>query len=202
VKWAAIWCGARRTDAWDAIVTLLVTLETEHNHYFHAVMQGMPPPVQLQAGGRRPRRSADGARSSTSTTSRSNGSDGDRGTATRHKGRRARLPRDGAAAARQAIGADRDQPHRHGLLSRRRRRKRKCATPRRRQAFPRGDDDIPTSIDAVIELLAEAGVTAERPRALLAAAAEDPQAKLPFLKRLMAFVLTTTRPRTSRAAAS
>ncbi len=31
---------ARRTDAWDAIVTLLVTLETEHNHDFHAVMQG------------------------------------------------------------------------------------------------------------------------------------------------------------------
>ena len=31
---------ARRTDAWDAIVALLVTLETEHNHYFHAVMQG------------------------------------------------------------------------------------------------------------------------------------------------------------------
>ena len=31
---------ARRTDAWDAVVTLLVTLETEHNHYFHAVMQG------------------------------------------------------------------------------------------------------------------------------------------------------------------
>ena len=31
---------ARRTDAWDAIVTLLGTLETEHNDYFHAVMQG------------------------------------------------------------------------------------------------------------------------------------------------------------------
>src|SRR5262245_40114731 len=31
---------ARRTDAWDAIVTLLVTLDTEHNHDFHAVMQG------------------------------------------------------------------------------------------------------------------------------------------------------------------
>src|SRR4029077_7386492 len=29
-----------RSYAWDAIVTLLVTLETEHNHYFHAVMQG------------------------------------------------------------------------------------------------------------------------------------------------------------------
>jgi hypothetical protein len=31
---------ARRTNAWDAIVTLLVMLNTEHNHYFHAVMQG------------------------------------------------------------------------------------------------------------------------------------------------------------------
>ena len=31
---------ARRTDAWDAIVTLLITLEIEHHHYFHAVMQG------------------------------------------------------------------------------------------------------------------------------------------------------------------
>jgi hypothetical protein len=31
---------ARRPDAWDAIVTFLVTLETEHHDYFHAVMQG------------------------------------------------------------------------------------------------------------------------------------------------------------------
>lgn len=31
---------ARRTDAWDAIVTLLVALETEHPHSFHAVMRG------------------------------------------------------------------------------------------------------------------------------------------------------------------
>src|SRR5947208_6101463 len=30
---------ARRADAWAAIVTLLVTLDTEQNHYFHAVMQ-------------------------------------------------------------------------------------------------------------------------------------------------------------------
>ncbi len=54
----------------------------------------------------------------------------------------------------------------------------------------RGDDDIPASIDAVIELLAEAGVMPERPRALLEAADEDPQAaKLPLLRRLMEFVL-------------
>src|SRR4030095_10892788 len=54
----------------------------------------------------------------------------------------------------------------------------------------RGDDDIPTSIAAVIELLAEAGVMPERPRALLEAADEDPRAtKLPLLNRLIEFVL-------------
>src|SRR5881628_1825242 len=30
---------ARRTDAWDAIVTLLLALAAEHGNYFHAVMQ-------------------------------------------------------------------------------------------------------------------------------------------------------------------
>jgi hypothetical protein len=53
-----------------------------------------------------------------------------------------------------------------------------------------GDDDIPTSIDGVIELLAEAGVIPERPRALLEAADEDLRAtRLPLLRRLMEVVL-------------
>src|SRR5437867_4898937 len=30
---------ARRADAWDAIVTLLIALDAEHGNYFHAVMQ-------------------------------------------------------------------------------------------------------------------------------------------------------------------
>ena len=62
-----------------------------------------------------------------------------------------------------------------------------------------GDDDAPASIDGLIELLAEAGVTADRAPALLAAADEDPraarlrqgsgaQARLPLLRRLMEFV--------------
>jgi hypothetical protein len=34
---------ARRTDAWDAIITLLVTLEIEQHDFFHAVMQGCRP---------------------------------------------------------------------------------------------------------------------------------------------------------------
>jgi hypothetical protein len=45
---------ARRTDAWDAIITLLVTLETEHSHDFHAVMEGCRRLVQLHSGDRRP----------------------------------------------------------------------------------------------------------------------------------------------------
>ena len=54
----------------------------------------------------------------------------------------------------------------------------------------RGDDDMLTSIDAVIELLTEAGVMPERPRALLGAADENPRAaKLPVLRPLMEFVL-------------
>src|SRR5688572_19830287 len=31
---------ARRADAWDAIVTLLVALDGEHGNYFHTLMQG------------------------------------------------------------------------------------------------------------------------------------------------------------------
>jgi hypothetical protein len=31
---------ARRTDAWDAIITLLLALDAEQHHYFHAVMRG------------------------------------------------------------------------------------------------------------------------------------------------------------------
>src|SRR5204863_8379709 len=43
--------------------------------------------------------------------------------------------------------------------------------------------------DAVIELLTEAGVMPERPRALLEAAGEDPRAaRLPLLRRLMEFL--------------
>jgi hypothetical protein len=57
------------------------------------------------------------------------------------------------------------------------------------EVSPRGDD-IPASVDAVIELLAEAGVMPERPRALLEAADEESRApRLPLLRQMMAFVL-------------
>ena len=120
---------ARRTDAWDAIVTLLVTLDDRAQPLLSRGDAGMPPPVQLQAGDRRPRRSADGAGAAPPRRR-------DRTGATaiaarlRDTGRRACLPSNGAAAATHvaharcigAEGPDRDQPHRHGLLSRGRRR--------------------------------------------------------------------------------
>jgi hypothetical protein len=199
---------ARRTDAWDAIVALLVTLETEHNHDFHAVMQGcrrlansrpeidglddllMAPEQQLHdvAIERELRRSRQGyatpadaraflkmARQPSSTSPTPGASPtapiASNPIATAYfrafDEEADTEPADTSAAARESapLHDASDVP-------------------------ARGDDDIPTSIDALIELLAEAGVMPARPRALLAAAAGDPRAtKLPVLKRLMEFVL-------------
>ena len=193
---------ARRTDAWDAIVTLLVTLDTEHDHYFHAVMQGcrrlsnsrpeidglddllMAPEQQLHdvAIERERRRSRHGyatpadaraflqmARQPPHTPHTSNAS--------------ASAPTAPIAinpiatayfrAVEEAVVEGESASHHDAA-----------------EISARGDADIPTSIDAVIQLLAEAGVMPERPRALLEAADEDPRAaRLPVLRRLMEFVL-------------
>jgi hypothetical protein len=181
---------AQRTDAWDAIVTLLTTLEIEHNHYFHAVMQGcrrlsnsrpeidglddllMAPEQQLHdvAIEREGRRSRQGYTTPADA---------------RAFLQMARQPRAASAAtvARNPIAtayfravdeeADTTQEDDSAGASE-----------------TSAHQDIPETIEAVIELLAEAGVMPERPRALLEAADEDAQApKLPLLKRLMEFVM-------------
>jgi hypothetical protein len=62
-------------------------------------------------------------------------------------------------------------------------------SPERTPELPSPATDVPESIEAVIELLTEAGVMPERPRALLAAAADDPQAaRLARLRRLMEYI--------------
>ncbi len=192
---------ARRTDAWDAIVTLLVTLETEHNHYFHAVMQGcrrlsnstpeidglddllLAPEQHLHdvAIERERRRSQQGYATPADA---------------RAFLQMARQPTGAASgpleinpiatayfrAADEEADTTADDPS-------------AVAPESAPHVSARGSDDIPTSdilksIDAVIELLAEAGVMPERPRALLEAADEDPRAaRLPLLRRLMEFVL-------------
>jgi hypothetical protein len=211
---------ARRTDAWDAIVTLLVTLGTEHHHYFHAVMQGcrrlshsgpeidglddlLTAPAQHLhdvAIERERRRSRHGYATPADA---------------RAFLQMARQPRAASAtistnpivtayfraaddeADASPAGTSAHAPERgshHDTMD--------VATPvfaRASASQVCGNDDISASIDAVIELLAEAGrlrqgcggqrATAERPRALLEAAGDDPgAARLPLLKRLMEFV--------------
>jgi hypothetical protein len=192
---------AGRTDAWDAIVTLLITLEVEHNHYFHAVMQGcrrlsnsraeidglddllMAPEQHLYdvAIERERRRSRQGYATPADA---------------RAFLQMARQPRAASAptapiainpiATAYFRAADEEAD---------------TSAPAFAKASARGDNDIPTSdippsdiatsIGAVIELLTEAGVMPDRPRALLEAAEdEDPRAaSIPHLRRLMKFVL-------------
>ena len=184
---------ARRTDAWDAIVALLVTLEIEHHHCFHAVMEGcrrlsnsrpevdgldhllMEPEQHLHdvAIEREHRRSRQGY--ATAADAR----------AFLQMARQAQpaTATPGASIASNPIAAAyfravEEEEEEHAPSH--------DATD---VSAPAGHE-IPASIDAVIELLGEAGVMPARPRALLAAAPDDPQAgKLPLLKRQMEFVL-------------
>jgi hypothetical protein len=160
---------ARRTDAWDAIVALLVSLEAEHTRYFHAVMQGarrlsnsrpeidglddllMAPEQQLHdvASERERRRSRSGYPT----------------------------PADARAFLQMAR-----QPQRTPIAIN------PIAAAYFREADEQGkssDDDFPTSGEAVSELLADAGLMPERPLALLDAADEGPSTRLTRLRRLM-----------------
>jgi hypothetical protein len=183
---------ARRTDAWDAIVTLLATLEIEHNHYFHAVMQGcrllsnsrpeidglddllMAPEQHLQdvAIEREQRRSRLGYATPADA---------------RAFLQMARQPRAASApTAPIAINPIATAYFRAAL------EETDIAPNGTSAGAPESgaEHDIHTSIDAVIELLAEAGLMPDRPRALLAAADEDSQAaRIPLIRRLMKFAL-------------
>ena len=189
---------ARRTDAWDAIVTLLVTLETEHNHYFHAVMQGcrrlsnstpeidglddllMAPEQHLSdvAIERERRRSRQGyATPADARAFLQMARQPQAPIATNH-------PSPRPTFARPKKNDETDTPSKGtsaGALE---------SAAHATDVPEHGDDDSPTSIEAVIELLAEAGLMPERPRALLEAGDEDPRAaRTPLLRRLMKSLL-------------
>ena len=175
---------ARRTDAWDAIVTLLVTLETEDNHYFHAVMQGcrrlsnsrpeidglddllLAPEQQLHdiTIERELRRSQQGY--ATPADAR----------AFLAMARQPKHPQVNPIVTAYFRAADEAQESSHS---------RDVHAPA---------TDAPESLEAVMELLSEAGLhpTAQSPRALLQAADADPQAaRLARVRRLMAYVRDT-----------
>jgi hypothetical protein len=175
---------ARRTDAWDAIVTLLVTLEIEHHHDFHAVMEGC-----RRLSNSRPE--ANGFHDLLLAPEQHLHDE-----AIEREQRRSRQGYATAADARAFLQLARQPQHTINPIAAAYFR---AAEEEAAESAPQhdatdvsasADADIPTSIDAVIELLAEAGVVPARPRALLAAADEDPRStKVQLLKRLLAFVL-------------
>jgi Family of unknown function (DUF6178) len=191
---------ARRADAWDAIVTLLVALDAEHGNYFHAVMQGcrrlsdsrseidglddllLAPEQHLHdvTIERERRRSQQGY--ATPADAR----------AFLEMARQPKHTRSGASTTwltgaitvnpivtayfRAADEAPESLPSAAAHSS----------------DVPAHATDVPESLEAVMELLTEAGVMPERPRALLQAADADPQAaRLTRLRRLMAYVRDT-----------
>ena len=176
---------ARRTGAWDAIVTLLTELETGHNRCFHALMAGcrrlsnstpeidglddllQAPEQHLHdvATERERRRSAQGY--ATPAEAR----------AFLQMARQPRHTAEAPATPKNPIAVAYFRAVEDGLHG----------TP---EVAPRGGDDVNASIAAIVELLAEAGVPAVRPRELPGATDVDPRAaKRPLLTRLMAFAM-------------
>ena len=180
---------ARRPDAWDAIVSLLFELDAQHGNYFHAVMQGcrrlsnskseidglddllLAPEQQLHdiAIERERRRSQQGYAT----------------------------PADARAFLEMAR-----QPKRTGtnpiVTAYFRAADETPESSNERAPSPEGRldaTDAPESLEAVIELLADAGLMPKQPRALLEAADADPQAaRLTRVRRLMAYVRDTHEP--------
>ena len=204
---------ARRADAWDAIVTLLVALDAEHGNDFHAVMQGcrrlsnsrpeidglddllLAPEQHLHdvTIERERRRSQQGY--ATPADAR----------AFLQMARQPKHTRSGASAtgsikvnpivAAYFRAADEaPESSNETVRSPERMLESSASTsPASRSTDVHVDaTDVPESIEAVMELLTEAGMMPERPRALLEAADADPQAaRLTRLRRLMAYVRDT-----------
>lgn len=185
---------ARRAEAWDAIVALLVALDAEHGPWFHTVMQGCrrlsnsrpeidgvddllrAPEQHLHdvAIQREHRRSQQGY--ATAADAR----------AFLAMARQPKDTRSGAAATSLTVN-----PIVAGYF-----RAAEEASEARAPTPPMPaatSQSTPTeSVAAAIELLTEAGMMPQRPRTLLAAADADPQAaRLTHLRRLMASVRET-----------
>ena len=165
----------RRTDTWDAIVTLLVTLESEHVHYFHAVMQGCRRLSNSTPEDGRSRPSA--ARTGAASPRRRRRT----GAATiapglRHCGGCPRVPANGATAATDARGPSATNPIATAYF-RAVEEPETTAADTTAAGTSAGAPDATDSPEAILELLADAGLLPEQPRALLGAAEEDPRAR-------------------------
>lgn len=208
---------ARRPDAWDAIVTLLVALETEHNVYFHAVMKGCRPlsnsrpeidglddlltageqhlhdvaiardrrqsrqgyttPADARAFlqmARQPHPTPRSSRPLARGSMRAESTAPPPATINPIAAAYFRAADEDAAPTPAGTVADGRVSAAHGDAT---------------AAAARGEDGTPPSIEAVIELLVEAGVIPQAHPALLGAADEDGAGRLPLLRPLMEFLL-------------
>jgi uncharacterized protein DUF6178 len=206
---------ARRTDAWDAIVTLLLALDAEHANYFHGVMQGCRRlsnsrpeidglddllPAREQhlhdvAIERERRRSQQGYATPADARAFLQ-------TARQPRHTRSEASATGSITVNPIVTAyfraAEEAPESSSETARSPERMLASPTSASRPTASRSTDahvdatDVPASIEAVIELLTEAGVMPERPRALLEAADSEPQAaRLARLRRVMEYVRDT-----------
>ena len=204
---------ARRTDAWDAIVTLLTALEEEHGNYFHGLMQGcrrlsnsrpevdglddllLAPAQHLHdvAIERERRRSQQGY-----------ATPGDAraflqmARAPRHIGSKGvtigRIEVNPIVTAYFRAADEAPESSNETAPSVEGRLESSTSPPRASRSIDGHVDtaDGSESVGAVIELLIEAGMMPERPRALLEAADANPQAaRLRRLRQLMEHVRDT-----------
>jgi uncharacterized protein DUF6178 len=198
----------RRTDAWDAIVTLLIALDAEHSPCFHAVMEGC-----RRVSNSRPE--IDGLDDLLQAPEQHLHE-----VTIEREHRRSQQGYATPADARAFLEMARQPPHKRSASSttgslevnpivtayfRAADEAPESPPPTSPSASmslpaaasPSSDadaqaTDAPESLEAVLELLTEAGLMPERPRALLAAAEADPQvARLTRLRRLMAHLRDT-----------
>ena len=172
---------ARRTDAWDAIVALLLALETEHVQYFHAVMEG----CRRLSNSRPEVDGLDDLLMAPEQHLHDVASDRER--------RRSRHGYATAADARAFLqmARQRDQPAGNPIATAYFRAAADAEPAPDPAGVPvRPADDGRASIEGIVELLTEAGVMPARPRALLGGAANDPRAAtLPHLRSWMESLL-------------
>jgi hypothetical protein len=201
---------ARRTDAWDAIVSLLVTLDAEQGASFQAVMQGcrnlshsrpeidglddllQAPEQQLHdvTIERERRRSQQGYATPADARAFLQMAREPKGTRSAHSGSRELNP----IVVAYFRAAD-EVPEAPNHAAQHQERGARFLPP---SAAPHSSEvhadatGTPGSLEAVLELLAEAGMMPQRPRALLEAADGDPRAaRLAHLRRLMTYVRDT-----------
>jgi hypothetical protein len=199
---------ARRADAWDAIVTLLVALDAEHGNDFHAVMQGcrrlsdsrseidglddllLAPEQHLHdvTIERERRRSQQGYATPADARAFLE-------MARQPKHTRSAASMTGSIKVNPIVTAyfrAADQaPESSNETARSQEGERESPASHSNDVHAHATD-VRESLEAVMAPLTEAGVMPERPHALLETAAADPQAaRLTRLRRLMAYARDT-----------